>query len=208
MSKLTDNLIAYRIHKKLIVPFNQTDAFKLGIIDENGKSLKKYSELKTTKEQDAYTYLDRLVFNLKRIINRLPGGESKIKSLTSALFLIKEYMVNNEDVVLTENFCLEDSEQCVIDFLEMFEDTLTEDVTAAAVAAPTNKTGSAVSTDTPVVRKKKMRAVAVDKDTMDAARGSRKIISMMPEHVQSFSKENPETLIVLKFENSLLAIGE
>ena len=33
----------YQFIKKLVVPFNQTDAFKLGIIDEKGKVLKKRS---------------------------------------------------------------------------------------------------------------------------------------------------------------------
>jgi hypothetical protein len=66
------------------------DAFKEGIIDEEGKQLKKLRELKTTDEKDAYTYFHRMVFNLKRLLNKLPGGETKIASYGAALFLIKE----------------------------------------------------------------------------------------------------------------------
>lgn len=91
MAKFVDNVIAFRILAMLVKNFKDTDAYKLGIIDEKGKALKKTSQLSGTKERDAYTYLHRLVFNMKRIINKLPGGESKLKSLVSALFLVKEY---------------------------------------------------------------------------------------------------------------------
>jgi hypothetical protein len=90
MSRIIDNLIAYRILRKLVQNFEDTDAFKLGIIDKNGNNLRKTSTLTTVKEKDAYTYLDRLVFNMKKIINKI-GGQSKLKSLVAALWLIKEY---------------------------------------------------------------------------------------------------------------------
>lgn len=91
MSRLVDNLIAYRILSMLVTPFIDTKAFKLGIIDAKGKNLKKASTLKTSEEKDSYTYLHRLVFNMKKIINKLPGGDSKLKNIIAALFLVKEY---------------------------------------------------------------------------------------------------------------------
>jgi hypothetical protein len=90
MNRFADGLIAYRILKMLVTPFKETEAYKLGIIDDKGKNLKKVSQLDTAAEKDAYSILYRLVFNMKKIINRLPGGESKIKTLVAALFLIKE----------------------------------------------------------------------------------------------------------------------
>ena len=90
MSRIADGLIAYRILKMLVTDFKDTDAYKLGIIDDKGKNLIKTSNLKTGEEKNAYTVLHKLVFNLKKILNRLPGGESKMKSLVAALFLIKE----------------------------------------------------------------------------------------------------------------------
>jgi hypothetical protein len=68
-----------------------TDAYKLGIIDANGKNLKKSSTLKTNQEKDAYSYLHRLVFNMKKILGKLPGGDSSLKNIVAALFLVKEY---------------------------------------------------------------------------------------------------------------------
>ena len=91
MSRIIDNLIAYRILYMLVTPFIDTDAFKLNIIDANGKNLKKTSTLKTSEERDAYTYLHRLVFNMKKILLRLPGGDSKLKNLIAGLWLVKEY---------------------------------------------------------------------------------------------------------------------
>lgn len=91
MSIIVDNLIAFKILYMLVQPFTETQAFKLGIIDAEGKNLRKYSSLNTQQEREAYTYLQRLVFNMKRIINKLPGGESKLKSIVAAMYLVREF---------------------------------------------------------------------------------------------------------------------
>jgi len=153
MSRLIDNLIAYRILTMLIKPFEDTQAYKLGIIDAKGKNLKKSSTLKTTAEKDAYNYLHRLVFNMKKIINKLPGGESKLKSLVAALFLVKEYYQSNDRTtslmeqrynqilqMLDENVYLVEEEILVRNFLN-------EDGVA-------NVAGAGVATDTPAPLKK------------------------------------------------------
>ena len=90
MSQTIDIIYTYRFLKILTTPWDEMDAFKEGIIDEKGRQLKKLRELNTMDEKDAYTYFHRMVFNLKRLLNKLPGGESKIASYASALFLIKE----------------------------------------------------------------------------------------------------------------------
>lgn len=95
-SRIIDNLIAYRILYMLVTPFKDTKAYKLGIIDDNGKNLRKSSTLKTSEEKDSYTYLHRLVFNMKKIIAKLPGGDSKLTNLVAALFLVKEYYVSKD----------------------------------------------------------------------------------------------------------------
>ena len=96
MSRIVDNLIAYKILKMIVTPFIDTEAYKLGIIDAKGKNLKKANQLQTTQEKDAYNYLTRLVFNIKKLINRLPGGENKMKSLVAALWLVKEQYQSNQ----------------------------------------------------------------------------------------------------------------
>jgi len=66
------------------------EAYKLGIIDANGKQLKKTADLETQQEKNAYTIFHRLVFNLKRILERFPFGKSRIASYSAAFALLKE----------------------------------------------------------------------------------------------------------------------
>jgi len=89
-SRAIDLIITYRVVKLLVTPFEKQEAFKFGIIDKDGKVLKKFSKLKREKERKAYTMLHRFVFNLKRILKRVGLG-SKLASFAVALgLLIKE----------------------------------------------------------------------------------------------------------------------
>ncbi len=96
MSAIVDTYITYRIIKTLVTPWDEQDAYKLGIIDDKGKVLKKYRELKTSKEKAAYTVLNRFVFNLKRILNQVPGGRSKFGSYAAAAILLLKEEEENE----------------------------------------------------------------------------------------------------------------
>ena len=88
MGRAIDLLITYRVIKMLVTPFEKQEAYKYGIIDKDGKVLRKAKELKTSKEKDAYTLLHRFVFNLKRLIGLVPGGKSKLGSYAAALGLL------------------------------------------------------------------------------------------------------------------------
>jgi len=87
VTSLADTLYAFRFLKMLTTPWEDTDAFKLGIVDDKGKKLKKPS---SREEKDAYTVFHKLVYNIKRLLNKLPFGKSRLASYTAALFLIKE----------------------------------------------------------------------------------------------------------------------
>ena len=101
-SRAIDALITYRIVKLLTTPFERQEAFKYGIIDKDGKVLKKSKTLKTEKERKAYTILHRFVFNLKRILQRVGLG-SKLGSFAVALaLLIKENKEYEQHKVLIE----------------------------------------------------------------------------------------------------------
>lgn len=97
MSRAIDSIIAYRVLKLLVTPFDESDAFKLGIIDAKGKELKKMGQLNTVEERDAYTLLHRLVFRLKRIIEKVPVDNKKLLSFAAALSLIKEHYEQNSE---------------------------------------------------------------------------------------------------------------
>ena len=94
----------YQFIKKLVTPFNKTKAFELGIVDEDGKILKRRRDLKTSEEKDAYNLSDTLIWNVKKLIGKVPGGKSKIASYGAALYLIKEqqdsYKITDEELEL------------------------------------------------------------------------------------------------------------
>ena len=88
-SRAGDLYYTFRFIKMLTTPWEDTDAFKLGLIDDKGVR-NKSKKIKTTEEKDAYSTFMRLVFNVKRLLNKVPGGGSKLASYAAALFLIKE----------------------------------------------------------------------------------------------------------------------
>ena len=89
-NRAVDLVITYRVVKLLATPFEKQEAFKYGIIDKEGKVLRKFRTLKTTAEKKAYTMLHRFVFNLKRILQKVGLG-SRLGSFAVALaLLIKE----------------------------------------------------------------------------------------------------------------------
>ena len=88
VSRTADLFYAFRFLKLLVTPWNKMEAFELELIDENGKVLKKP---KTNDEKSAYTVFHRLVFNIKRLLSKLPFWKTKLATYATALFLIKEH---------------------------------------------------------------------------------------------------------------------
>ena len=218
MPALIDNLIAYRILSMLVKPFNETEAFKLGIIDEHGKVLIKPSKFTSSSQRNAFTYLHRLVFNIKKMINKLPGGQNKLKNIVAALYLIKEAYnqkqtsINEDDLnrvvsLLDEGLILVEEELTVSEFISLNE----EGEGGPAPAAPANVTGSKVSTDIPVIKPKKNRkfaAFTVNDDVFRRFQGGKSKFRRWASYlnlenegekmIYDFAKKNPKGVIVLK----------
>ena len=97
ISRTGDLFYAFRFLKLLVTPWDKMVAYELGIIDENGKVLKK--KRTTPEEKAAYTVFHRLVFNIKRLLGKLPFGKTKLATYASALFLIKESTNISEDTI-------------------------------------------------------------------------------------------------------------
>ena len=209
---LIDNLIAFRILYKLVTPFKDTKAFQYGIIDADGKLLRKSSTLKTTQEKEAFTLLDRLVFNLKRLLAKLPGGDAKLKNIVAAYFLIKEnygydasYELLEEQLtaLLSQDAVLVEETATVLEFVSLFED------------APANATGPAVSTDEPVIRRgkggKRFATFNVTKDVMKRFGSGKKKFSKWNESIEEaqlheYTLKHPNGVIILMCDESLKAI--
>jgi hypothetical protein len=96
MGRAIDLFVTYRFIRLLTTPFEKTDAYKLGIIDENGNRIKKPKstkpavELNTSEQKNAYTILHKLVFNIKKLFNKVPGLRTKVGTYAAALFLLKD----------------------------------------------------------------------------------------------------------------------
>ena len=107
MGRAIDLFVTYRFIKLLVTPFEKTDAYKLGIIDENGNRIMpppkggvrqtKPATLGTTEEKNAYTILHKLVFNIKKIFGKVPGLRTKLGTYAAALFLLKDTFKESVD---------------------------------------------------------------------------------------------------------------
>ena len=165
--KVADLILTYQFIKRLVQPFDETDAFKNGIIDENGMRIKS-KEIKTSVEKKSYGYYDRMVFNLKKLLEKLPGGKNKLASYAAALFLLKE-ACSPEQPEYTEQELQEGLDKNIKElkgakmkeYNELFEDT------------PANATGTSVAGDddtyVPVAKtdkekKKKKKKILIDRD--------------------------------------------
>ena len=63
------------------------------------RSLKKESELNTEEEQNAYTLLNRMVFRLKKIIEKAPLANKQFLSFAAAVALVKENKDYDDDIL-------------------------------------------------------------------------------------------------------------
>lgn len=101
ISKTANLYFTYKFLRTLVRKWEDQDAYKLGIIDENGKRLRRP---KTEEERAAYNAFHRLAFNLKKVLEKLPFGKSRLASYAAALYLVKEHkqLTNNELCVIIE----------------------------------------------------------------------------------------------------------
>ena len=84
-----DLTYAFRFVRMLVMKWESWDAYKEGIIDKDGKRIKGEA-INTDARKNAYTPFIRLCANIKRLLNKIPGGSTKLGSFAAALFLLKE----------------------------------------------------------------------------------------------------------------------
>ena len=96
-----DLVYTFRFLTLLVTPFDKTKAYEAGIIDENGKRRKDFDKGKNSDDyRNYYTPFHRLVFNVKRLMAKVPGGGSRLASYAAALYLIKEnYSVSEKKIL-------------------------------------------------------------------------------------------------------------
>jgi hypothetical protein len=103
MGRAIDLFVTYRFLRLLTTPFEKTDAYKLGIIDKKGNRIRKPKstqpavELATSEQQNSYTILHKLVFNIKKLFSKVPGLRTKVGTYAAALFLLKDTFKEHVD---------------------------------------------------------------------------------------------------------------
>ena len=107
MGRAVDLFVTYRFIKLLTTPFEKTNAYKLGIIDAKGNRIMpppkggvrqtRPEPLRTTEEKNSYTILHKLVFNIKKIFEKVPGLRTKLGTYAAALFLLKDTFKESVD---------------------------------------------------------------------------------------------------------------
>lgn len=159
-----DNAIALRLLAMLVTPFREMGAFKSGVIDENGRYIVKPGD-RTAEQKKTLTYLDKLIINVKKAINKLPGGENSLKNIVSAMILIKENMGEEDSMPLTENNLKEaynspkhesDRDRFVrtwCDYLKLREEEVGTGAIAGGSSAPNNTTSGIAFRDAPMEEK-------------------------------------------------------
>lgn len=91
-----DTFFALRFLRLLTTPWKKTNAYKKGLIDERGNKIK---DPKTPDEKSVYNLFHKLVFNIKRLLNKLPLGKTTLASYAAALYLIKEQSGLSEEII-------------------------------------------------------------------------------------------------------------
>jgi len=143
---IVDLFLVYQFIKRLATPFKEWKAYELGIIDENGNQLKKRKEFTRREEKDAFGIFDIMIMKLKRLLEKVPGGKSRLASYAAALYLIKESeeIQKYEEDLLTEEYVeckLDEYMSMVVNMYSddsinhLFENTIDEEV-------PANSAGS------------------------------------------------------------------
>lgn len=157
---ILDTVYTFRFLKILSTKWENTDAYKLNIIDADGTPLKKSKDLLLNKEKDAYTAFIRLIFKLKRLMGKIPGGKSAVARYGAALALIKEHQEEVESMGIN---------------LTVLEEGLCKYMNAEVVdecdsGGPTNKAGGIAGKDQGLGKgkmKKRKKPVVEEEDEMD-----------------------------------------
>ena len=132
-----DIFMVYQFLKRLATPFTNWDAYKLGVIDKDGRILIPKNK-RDFKQNQSLKIFDVMILKLKRLLGKVPLGKSKIASYAAALWLIREYdETKSEEQVLNED----------VDYLKYVHDIRNErfeKFRQFIEDAPANATGAAV----------------------------------------------------------------
>jgi len=113
---IIDVVIAYSFIRDMTVPFEKTKAYQYGIINADGKILKKRKELSSNQRHAYPSILTVLAWNIKRLLSKIAIGKSTLGSFISALYLLREEIRRKGD--------LNDDQKLNSEFIGLIESAL------------------------------------------------------------------------------------
>ena len=113
MSGVTDLFLVYQFVRRLATPFSEWKAFEQDIIDADGNILKSRKTLRTREEKNAFGVFDVMILNIKKMLEKIPGGKTKLASYAAALYLIREWNHFSSDSLLIESISDNDIKKTV-----------------------------------------------------------------------------------------------
>jgi hypothetical protein len=216
MSKLVDNLITLRMLRLFTVEYTETNAYKLGIINDKGEQLIKTRNFVRREQDEAYTLLHRLVFRLRGLLEKVPFVKSRLANYAAALLLIREKIVKEEEFFETDDILIEKLDTMTYrPGFYLAENEIRkawEDAAANATGPAVAGTGDDSST---VVVKKKKRKTALFRVTPEVfrrfAKGKKKFerwnkyLNTEDEaeaSIYNFARSNPDGMIILQCDDT------
>lgn len=149
MAGAVDMFMVYQFIRRLVTPFEKWKAFETGVIDKDGKVIVDKRD-RDQEQKKSWGYFDRLIANLKKLLAKVPGGQSRLGSFAAALLLIREHNLDPNDTAYLE--------ECLDHYMKEAQ-TLTEEMGVSAVptVAVGNDKIAGMGTDQPPVSKKKQK---------------------------------------------------
>ena len=138
---VVDLFLVFNFIKRLVSPFTKWEAYKEGIIDEKGNILIKRKDFVKNSQKSAFGIFDQMILNLKKLLGKLPGGQTKLASYASALWLIREQQRIEATNYLTEESVEEDLGVALERFLSENETLIAEAAKREIDEEPANAVG-------------------------------------------------------------------
>ena len=211
--KAVDLVSIMRILTLLTIPFEHWAAYKTGVIDKDGKTLKKRRDRETPDEKNSFTIFHKFVRNIKRVIRFIPFGKTILGSLAASLFLIREYQehpFDSDENTLLERFneFWEENEEFITELYEVYQDDfdnlLTEEAQTTTAQVAISKFPI---TFEPKDRFMGMKVFDVDTDRyMKSRLGKKKYTRYsryvgedeVRENIRAFGRKHPKEGILLR----------
>ena len=132
-TSVVDLFVVYQFIRRLATPFNKWEAYKSGVIDQRGNILIKPLE-RDRKQKDSFKIFDVMILKLKRLLEKIPGGKTRLASYAAALYLVKEDWEHKTE----EQVLLESNDQ-YLDYIRLYK---LDHYKRALEEMPTNNAGS------------------------------------------------------------------